>query len=429
MKVIGIGAAGNKAVLNAVQLKAIEAKDCLMMNSTTKDFPKENEVVDALGNNIHIECALISSIGGCGKEREIGKDIMREYLSNRNVVAKLKDFVTENEDHVVIVTSIAGGTGSGGANLLGKFIHTDLFQEEGLVMDITIIGFRGFNEDLRERENTLNFLKEIDPEFTVQLIDNSSFMKSCDGNKVVAEKNANINFAIRLSLMAGRKIAPSSQNIDATDLYKLVTTPGYQQIEYAQLDTIKNKEAFQKAIKDMIDNSNGIETVPSCACFGIMLNVNPDTLNYFDFDYTYLKSVYGQTIETYIHIQYCDDVTDKYEWMAIIVSGLDLPVKYLQAVYQQYLQMDNEITTNKSKNEDFFAALGEIKTNAITPSMNRGRNRKGVSRRGTVVSKVLQEANEEPKPQRPVTNGNVTMNKPNMNEVLQDDTPTVKNTF
>ena len=289
MKVIGIGAAGNKAVLNAVQLKAIEAKDCLMMNSTAKDFPKDNEVVDAAGNNIHIECSLISSIGGCGKERELGKEIMTDYLSNKNVVAKLKDFITDQEDHVIIVTSMAGGTGSGSANLLGKFIHTDLFQEEGIIIDITIIGFRGFNEDLRELIN-INKIKI----FKCQR-DNSSFMKSSEGNKVVAEKNANINFAIRLSLMAGRKIAPSSQNIDATDLYKLVTTPGYQQIEYVQLETIKNKESFQRVIKDMIDNSNGIESVPSCACFGIMLNVNPDTLNYFDFDYTYLKNVYGQT--------------------------------------------------------------------------------------------------------------------------------------
>lgn len=426
MKVIGIGAAGNKAVLNAVKIKAIEPKNCLMLNSTTKDFPKDNDIKDEHGNEIHIECSLISSIGGCGKERELGKEIMADYLNNRNVVQKLRDFITDQEDHVVIVTSMAGGTGSGSANLLGKFIHTDLFNDEGIIIDITIVGFRGFNEDLRELENTLNFLKEIDPDFTVQIIDNNSFMSNSKGNKVVAEKNANIIFAIRLALMAGRKIAPSSQNIDATDLYKLVTTPGYQQIEYAQFDSIKNKDAFDKVIKDMIDNSNGLETVPSCVCFGVMLNVNPDTLNYFDFDYTYLKQVYGQTTETYLHIQYCDDVTDKNEWIAIIVSGLDLPVKELQTIYQQYLQMNSEINDTKSKNEDFFTALGDIQTNAITTNLNRGRNRKGIggSRRAT-TSTVLQQAQQEIKPR---TNGNLNMNKPT-NEVPQDDDPEVKNTF
>ena len=123
------------------------------------------------------------------------------------------------------------------------------------------------------------------------------------------------------------------------------------------------------------------------------------------------------------------DVTDKYEWMAIIVSGLDLPVKELQTIYQQYLQMNSEITTTKSKNEDFFSALGTIETNAITSNMNRGRNRRGINRRTNTTSQVLKAAQEQIKPQQTTSNGNLTMNKPNMNDVLQDDTPTVKNTF
>ena len=418
MKVIGIGAAGNKAVLNAVKIKAIDPNDCLMMNSTMKDFPKENEITDEHGNEVHIECSLISSIGGCGKERELGKEIMEDYLNNSNVIQKLRDFVTDQEDHVVIVTSMAGGTGSGGANTLGKFIHEQLFAREGIIIDITIIGFRGFNEDLRELENTLNFLKEIDKDFTIQIIDNSSFMKDSKGNKVIAEKNANLIFAMRLAFMSGRKIAASSQNIDATDLYKLVTTPGYQQIEYTQIKDVKNKEDFATIIKDMIDNSNSIGTVPSCVCFGVMLNVNPSTLDYFDFDYGYLKQIYGQTTETYLHIQYCDDVTDKYEWVAVIVSGLDLPVKELHAIYQQYLQMNSQIDDNKNKNEDFFAALGDIQTNAITSKLNRGRNRKGSNRA------VAEPSVPNTPPVR--TNGNLNMGKP---ASMEEDNITVKNTF
>lgn len=407
MKIIGIGAAGNKAVVNAIKLGAAVKEDCLIMNSTIKDFPTD----------VEIDTALISSIGGCGKERELGKEIMCEYLSNTGAVAKLKEFVGENEDHVVIVTSMAGGTGSGSANTLGRFIHTELFKAEGIMIDITIIAFRGFNEDLRELQNSLNFCKDIDKDFTVQIIDNSSFMKLVDGNKIKAEEQANLSFAVRISFMSGRKIVDSSQNIDATDLYKLVTTPGYQQIEYAELKDIKNRDDFAKAIKDMIDNSNGLPSVASCSCFGIMLNINPDTLNYFDFSYEYLKSKYGNTTETYTHIQYCEseNVRDKYEWIAIIVSGLDLPVKEMEEMYQKYLEMNSDINETKAKNVDFFSTVSNLETNAINTSMNRGNRRRRVTSSGTGMqaasSDFLKKEREEKKTP-PLTNGKLVMNQP-----------------
>ena len=38
---IGIGAAGNKAVLNAVEAGVMKVEDTVIINSTSKDFPKE----------------------------------------------------------------------------------------------------------------------------------------------------------------------------------------------------------------------------------------------------------------------------------------------------------------------------------------------------------------------------------------------------
>ena len=38
---IGIGAAGNKAVMTAINMGVVEVEDTIIINSTTKDFPKD----------------------------------------------------------------------------------------------------------------------------------------------------------------------------------------------------------------------------------------------------------------------------------------------------------------------------------------------------------------------------------------------------
>lgn len=375
MKIVGIGAAGNKAVWNAVQLGAIDQNDILLMNSTTKDFPQE--ATD--------RCCLISNVGGCGKERQLGKEIMEEFLQNQEMVQKFfNNFVKEKGEHLVIVTSMAGGTGSGAANVLGTYCY------EYLECDVTIIAFKGFGDDLRELENTIGFLKDLNKNFTVQIIDNGSFIKEANDNKVEAEKLANMQLAIRLNFLLGHNIVPSNQNIDATDHYKLVTTPGYQQIEYSVLKNIKNSENFAKTIKDMIDNSNGLPTIPSCTCFGIILNVNPETINYFDFSYRYLKDKYGQTVETYLHIQYTEDSGDDNEWIGLIVSGLKLPIKDLQEIYRQYCEYNEAV----DKSEDsFFESVNNIQIDDSS-KYNRGsrRNNRRKGGAGGFIKPVVEHA-------------------------------------
>lgn len=361
MKIIGIGAAGNKAVWTAANtFKAVHMEDILLMNSTTKDFPKE--ATD--------RCVLISAIGGCGKERSIGKEIMTRFLTDTEKVQKFaKDFIGDNETHVVIVTSMAGGTGSGAANILGKFCRYELD------CDVTIIAFRGFNEDIREISNTIEFLKELDKEFTVQIICNEHFMNEVDGNKIEAEKFANINLAMRLSTMRGNRLVDSDQNIDATDMYKIVTLPGYQQVEYSELKNIKNHEQMNRVIKDMIDNSCGLQTIPSRDCIiGIMLNIRRETLNWFDFGYTYLKKTYGNTNELFIHIQYTEDSQDSNEWIKIMVSGLKLPIEELENLKIQYEQE----TQNSNDREDaFFSVAKEMNLNNDS-AFNRGARRRRI---------------------------------------------------
>ena len=171
MKIIACGAGGNKAAQALVYHHVLPNLDnILMMNSTERDFPKE-----AAKN-----CVLIQNIGGCGKEREIGKEIMVSYLDDPVARNKLDEFLGE-DTHLVLIGSMGGGTGSGGLNVLAKYAK-DLLE-----MDVTLIAFKGFLEDTREMKNTIDFLKEVPDNIAIQIIDNASFLNDCGGNKVRAE--------------------------------------------------------------------------------------------------------------------------------------------------------------------------------------------------------------------------------------------------
>ena len=360
MKVIGLGAAGNKAVTTAIANKVISAEDTLLMNSTMKDFPKDVEAKN---------CVLLSDVGGCGKERNIGTTIIKKFLDNIKNREKLNEFFPQNESQVVLVTSMGGGTGSGATNMLAQFFKNNLD------LDVTIVAFKGFSEDVRELQNTVEFLQEIDKGFCIEVIDNSSFMKDANNNKIKAEKLANDELCKRLIALQGKNLVASDQNIDQTDLYKLSTMPGYQSIEFTEIKDVKNLEAMEKTIKDMLDNSRSLETIPSAKVMGVMLQVKEETLNYFDWSYKQLKVRFGKDGEIYEIYPHIQPAKDGYEWISVIVSGMKLPIEAMQKAYNEY----KERTEKVDKSEDNFLTVASNmmiseEDNIFSRGMRRNRN-------------------------------------------------------
>ena len=64
-RLIGLGAAGNKAAITAVENEIIPIKHVMLVNSTLKDIPADYQNKD--GANVK---QFIGAYGGCGKERE-----------------------------------------------------------------------------------------------------------------------------------------------------------------------------------------------------------------------------------------------------------------------------------------------------------------------------------------------------------------------
>ena len=197
-KVIGIGAAGNKAAIALFKKYPEIAKDMVLINSTLKDIPEEY-------HDRAIE--LDGEYRGCAKERTIANQMMVDTLKSGHFEYEKdpKDCMT------IIVTSSEGGTGSGASVLLANYLH----KVHGTHIHFFV--FTGFEDDVRGLKNTVDLFKEMDDSFTVEALSNKSFLEAAGNNRLRAEQLANEKFADNVNILLGGTINKSSQNIDESD--------------------------------------------------------------------------------------------------------------------------------------------------------------------------------------------------------------------
>lgn len=336
---IGIGAAGNKAVVTAIEKGTMKVEDTVIVNSTSKDFPKEYQ-----GTKI----VLSGTDTGCGKERAVSKTYTKKAIGEGkfNFNDKMSQYTT-----VIIATSVEGGTGSGATPTLAKFFN------KVYTKNVHIIAFTGFEDDVRGLANTVDFFKEIDPAIIVQTISNVSFMAAAGQNKMKAEEMANREMAERIRVLTGQDFIDGRQNIDDTDILKLSNTSGYMTVEKKTFNkSLETRDDFEKIIKNMVYNSASIKSKdPSAIRLGVIMNINPASEDAIDGSFTSLKAAYGNPYEFFTQIQW----DGKTEYIAYIASGMKMPIDEITAVYKRYKEQSGKI--NKDADE-FFAAMDGMGT-------------------------------------------------------------------
>lgn len=333
---IGIGAAGDKAVVDAVERGIAKAEDTCIVNSTSKDFPKSYN-----GKKIVISDANV----GCGKERSISKDYTKKAIAD----GKFSFDGISSYEAIVIVTSVEGGCGSGSAPIIAKLFN------QVYTRNTHIIAFTGFEDDVRGLANTVEFCKELDSNIMVQFISNKAFLTAAGGNKLRAEELANREMAERISVLSGKDFIEGSQNIDDTDILKLSNTHGYMTVEKKYFNKpLETREDFEKIIKNMIYNSATINTKEPCAArLGVILNISPASDDGIDYQCESLKKAYGNPFEFFTQVQW----DGKKEYIAYIASGMKMPIDEITAVYDRYKEQSAKINKN---GDEFFAAVSEL---------------------------------------------------------------------
>lgn len=341
-RIIGIGAAGNKAAICACEDNIISIENILLINSTLKDIPN-----NYTGNKHCFKDAY----GGCGKERKRAKELMLKDLQTDQM--KLEEFLgigvpEQRAELVVIVSSTEGGTGSGSAPILAEYIQS-VFN-----ISVRCFGFTGFEEDGRGLMNTVEYFQEMKDTFAVETVQNTKYLKACNNNKIKAEKEANADFCKKVSILFGNPLRDSDHNIDPTDLLKVSTTPGYSVIEFKEFSKIKNRDAFRELVESMIDNSNALDlNEPSQKKMAVIININKESTDVIDYRDILVKR-FGICFEIFEHIQH---ETDMPEFFAFISVGSKIPVKEIEAIYDKYKQYTSQVDKTK---DSFFSKKFEF---------------------------------------------------------------------
>ena len=350
-QIIGCGAAGNKAVIHLVESKYLQEGryDYLLVNSTDKDIPFDYRTKSMIFGD--------SSVGGCGKERILGKRMILE--DEKHGVRNIDDKINPYAEIAFVVGSTEGGTGSASIPIISKYIKS--------VLNIPVIAvlFFGFNDDARGMQNSIEICQELPEDIGVISICNSKFMNEANGNKLKAEKLANGYFSTMVRELCGIDIHESSQNIDTTDLKKVLFTPGYMTIDSFLIKNCKNIEQTNKKIIDTLDNeSHYMESpVKSAKRIACIFNVKPDA-DYVDYSGGIFKERYGIPYEYFTHVQ---DSHESVEYITVIAAGQKLPVDEVKDIYEEYKR--TTATINKEK-DNFFEEMNTMRGDPMDSMFN-----------------------------------------------------------
>lgn len=354
MQIIGSGAAGNKAVIDLIKSNLMDANytSFALINSTDFDIPAEYRNISTIfGKN---------NIGGCGKERNLGKDL---YLEDENNGARALDNIIDiNSDVVVVAGSTEGGTGSATVPIITKYITQVLH-----IPTIAVLFF-GFNADARGMQNSIEVCQELGDDIGVISICNSKFMGEANGNNLKAEKLANDKFCKIMRTISGRDIRESYQNIDANDLRKVVLTPGYMSVEEIPFKA-KTRAQYDDEIAFGIAESKSMDSPsPSAKRIAVIYDVKP-AADYVDYNAGMIKEHYGMPYEIFSHVQ----TNSNSEKATMIISGQKLPTEEVKEIYDEYLRTSARVDKEA---DGFFDEMNSLKGNAQDSMFNMLGNNK-----------------------------------------------------
>jgi hypothetical protein len=370
---VGVGAAGNKAVVDAVNYGAIKEEDTIIINSTSKDFPASYK-----GRQI----ILSDDDTGCGKERSIALDYVKTAMTKGKFnLEGMAEYTT-----VIIATSVEGGTGSGSAPTIAKFF------DKVYKKSVHIIAFLGFSDDVRGLSNTVEFFKEVESNFIIQTISNKAFMSEAHNNKLRAEELANKCMAERISVLSGKDLIyddtqhDRKQIIDDTDLYKVVNTTGYMTVEKKIINkSLETRDDYNKVIKNMIYNSASVDIeFPKASRIGVIFNIKESSEDAVDFNYDDLKKHYENPeiiYEAFVHKQW----DGKEEYIAYIVSGMVMPVKEIESIYEKYM---DQVTKIDQSGDSFFS---DVKNLEMVDTTKFNFSKGGTEEKGMSVNDFLNQ--------------------------------------
>lgn len=353
LQVFGVGAAGNKAAIEAMQQRIIAEEKVKLLNTTLKDIPDEYKRKSGMVHEVS------TVLGGCAKEPSKGADAMYHAIMEANIdIGAMIDVDTQA---VVLISSTEGGTGCGAVPILAKYFIS-------MGMPVHVYALIGFQDDRVGVANTISFFKNIPDGIILHTIQNKKFLDYTN-DYAKAEQLANEEFADQLEILIGSKMIDAKQNIDDMDLYKVVcNTPGYMDIRHVQIDGAKNFDLTNQAIMRSFEEMKGMEYDnggTSNLIIAVIVNADKNTQQVIDDEYNVVKRYTGEPKIIYRHIQWDENSGDEY--IDIIIAGLPYPEKAILQLPKVFNTLKDKANKQAKKLSDI---LGGIEIEDESDDMN-----------------------------------------------------------
>lgn len=345
--IIGIGQCGGNIAVQAER----QGFSTGVINTSEEDISSENM-------NIITNKLIVGHTGGCGKDRTIGQQIVKEEYKtiikfiNDNFIDKYKDLKI-----IYFAFSTSGGTGSGISPILINVISK---MYEDVDRDITFAAIAVVPETKESTVSLFNSRKCLEElyrlDIPIMIPDNS---KASDrSSRKALYDNINWNTINGLVSLIDEREPSSIANMDEKDKLKLLTTNGVTIICKSPLvvNDMKDANSLANTIQVALSHSvfSSIDFDGIVKRVGYVFEIPEENSKFID--YKEINKNIGNPIEIFEGI-YPKDKNDIYSF-TIILTGLSFPQNKIVEIDSK-LKNDTEATKKimESRNENIFDSL------------------------------------------------------------------------
>lgn len=214
--IIGIGNCGSQIAYTAEKMYGT-LFDCVYINTSATDLnmvQSQNALKFKIGDD---------DVGGSAKDRSKMKEYLRASLGEIMNDERFQDTINDKK-YCFVVSSTAGGTGSGAAPVTLEFLKR-LFPDVNFILVLVLPQLKA---SLMEQGNAGEYLKELyevlDKSTTYMVYDNET-VSNLPATKALEEVNREVVEDMRV--ITGVDCYPTPyESIDEADMESIVSTPG-----------------------------------------------------------------------------------------------------------------------------------------------------------------------------------------------------------
>lgn len=341
--IVGVGNCGSQVAALA-EKKYGTLFDCIYVNTSESDL-----AMAGTASSLKFHIGEKDEVEGSGKNRSKMKEYLRADINSLFGNKSFQDCISDKR-YCFIITSAAGGTGSGAGPVLTEFMK-QLFPDVNFIL-IGVLPQIGAS--LMEQGNTLEFLNELydvlDENTTYMIYDNET-TKDLPPTKALEVVNENIVEDIRI--LTGIDNYPTPyESIDDADMESILTTPG--RILVARV----TKGLSEKTIEDNNLDDIIIKTIKnSCHTetnrdqrvvrWGVITYFTDQVNKLYNGDLEKVREFIGTPVERFNH-NAINEGDEKLNFIYIIASGLSPINDRVKRVKERIDVLKNALATDET---------------------------------------------------------------------------------